>query len=74
MDRAQDYRAHAALAERIAAEAPNPDIRRQFLELAAGWRALAAYSEHLARRWPDRDSPYVAGEDPFIPKDPTDSE
>ena len=42
MTKAKDYLARALDAEGQAARVLHPEIKRQFLELARGWRALAA--------------------------------
>ena len=44
--RAQRYREMAEAAFRVSAEAPNPEIRASYLNLAASWHALASSLEN----------------------------
>jgi Tfp pilus assembly protein PilP len=40
--KSDQFRAHALTAETSAKAAPDPEVKRQFLEIARSWRALAA--------------------------------
>jgi hypothetical protein len=62
MSRAREYLARAADAQQRAEQSRFPEMRLQFLELAADWRALA-------ERVSDHETAFVPREDPFIPKD-----
>ena len=50
MDRAQDYRDRAEGAEREAGRVADPEARRQLLDLASRWRALAEHAEREQAR------------------------
>jgi hypothetical protein len=49
MDRAAEYLKRAAEAEAKARQVRDPDIKRQFLELAASWRQLAGLVDRTRR-------------------------
>lgn len=56
MARGDHYRARAEAAEKSAAEAKSPDIKRQFRELATQWRDLGRQADEHEAVIKDRDS------------------
>jgi hypothetical protein len=52
MSREEEYRRQAEQADQLADSAVDPEIKRQFREIANGWRELAAQVE---RGWPRSD-------------------
>jgi hypothetical protein len=50
MSKAKEYRAHVERCKKLAANAPNPDVRREFEVLEQKWIALAEEEERRQRR------------------------
>ena len=46
-ERSEEFRGKAALCERMAQQTQDPEVRREFAELAHGWLYLAERSERL---------------------------
>jgi hypothetical protein len=47
--KAEEYRRKAALCERMAQQAYDPEAKRELEELARGWQYLAEYAERTSQ-------------------------
>ncbi|HEX8570235.1 MAG TPA: hypothetical protein VF699_09995 [Caulobacteraceae bacterium] len=54
--RGAEYRKNAEANERLAHAADKPEIREEYLRIAAGWRALAESAERQQKASPPEES------------------
>ena len=62
MSRAAEYRKNAETNEKLAREADAPDVKAEYLRLAAGWRALAESTEQQSKDRSRRPDPLLRRE------------